>query len=230
MIRKIAGAAMLMMAVAGSAPAAIMVYETPAGATPAGQPVSARATITTGVNSISVLLENLLVNPTGVAQNLSGFAFSLSGGQTLATLTSSSGMERVVNSDRSFTDNGLVSTGWAIEAITGGIKLNVLGSGTGPAHTIIGDPAASGLYASSNGSIRGNGPHNPFLAGDVSFDLSVPGVTADTLLTGTSFFFNTSNGQFATGELKSSNVMIPEPGAAGALAVAGAAAVLRRRT
>ena len=106
-------------------------------------------------------------------------------------------------------------------------KLNVLGSGTGPAHTILGSPNEFGLYASANGSIRNNGPHNPFLANSATFDLTVSGMTEESVIGTGTFFFNTSNGNSVGGQ-RISTVMVPEPGVVGTLALAGAA-LLRRR-
>jgi hypothetical protein len=49
----------------------------------------------------------------------------------------------------------------------------------GPELTVIGGSGA-GSYANANGSINGNSPHNPFLAGPVTFTLSVAGVTSNS--------------------------------------------------
>jgi hypothetical protein len=73
------------------------------------------------------------------------------------------------------------------------LHLTVLGTAISPKHTIIGAPDASNLYSSANGSITG-GSHNPFLAGPVSFSLTVAGVTASTVITNAIFSFNTTAG------------------------------------
>lgn len=227
MVKTLTSAALLAMAVAGSSSAAIIVFETPNGATQSSLPVSARATFITGNNSLRITLENLLVNPTGVSQNLSGLSFTLDSGLTAATLSSSSGLERSVNQDRTFTDGGMVSTGWAVGLEGAAIKLNVLGSGTGPAHTILGSPNDLGLYSNANGSIRNNGPHNPFLANSATFDLAISGLTEASIVNAGTFFFNTTNGNSTTAQ-RISTTVVPEPAALSALALAGAA-LLRRK-
>src|SRR4030095_5831661 len=49
----------------------------------------------------------------------------------------------------------------------------------GPELTVIGG-TGSGSYANANASINNNAPHNPFLAGPVTFTLSVAGVTSNS--------------------------------------------------
>jgi hypothetical protein len=75
----------------------------------------------------------------------------------------------------------------------------------GPAHLIIGPPGA-GTYASSNGSIHGNGPHNPFLNQTATFTITGSGITADTTITSAKFAFGTTDGALlVTGQA------VPEP-------------------
>ncbi len=189
-----------------NANATTITFSTPLGATESGgNPVSSLATFVTGAGTIDITLANTLNDPTAIAQNLSDLAFLLSTGQTAGTLTSSSGLERNVASNGTYTDGSLVSTGWALETITlpfSGLRLHVLGTLIGPAHTIIGGPAADNTYDSANSSIAGNDPHNPFLVGPVTFLLSVPGVTENTTVTGVFFSYGTTEGN---------NVRVPEP-------------------
>src|SRR5215831_8976119 len=65
-------------------------FLTPAGATTGGGPVDALAMITTGAGTVTITLTDLQANPTDVAQLISDFDFTLSGGQTTGTLGSSS--------------------------------------------------------------------------------------------------------------------------------------------
>ena len=160
-----------------------------------GGPVSSEAVFSTGLNTIDITLTNTLVDPTDVAQNLSDLAFYFAlatGAAPTGSSLTSSGLERNVNSDGTYTTgSNPVETGWSLTSISGGLYLNVLGA-VGPEHTIIGAPAiASGEYDAANHSIAGNDPHNPFLAGPVTFLIAAPGVTADTAITGVVFSYGT---------------------------------------
>ena len=178
--------------------AASTIVTIPTGTILSGGPVSAQATFSIFDDFIQIVLENLQVNPKDVAQNLSDLAFAFSTGQTSGTLESSSGMERTVNSNKTYTDGPTVDTGWALETFTladgPGLRLYLLGTSTAPTHTIIGPSDSGGIYSNANGSIKGNRPHNPFLAGPVTFDISVPGLHADAQITAVEFSFGTSEG------------------------------------
>ena len=51
------------------------------------------------------------------------------------------------------------------------------------------------------GSVDGNGPHDPFVTGSATFLLLIPGVTADTTVTGATFRFGTdANAGFEDGD------------------------------
>ncbi len=191
-----------------NAGATTITFTTPVGATESGgNPVSSLATFITGAGTIDITLTNTLSNPRTVAQNLSDLGFMLSTGQTSGTLTSSQGLERSIASNGTYSDGSIVSTGWALESITSpfsGLRLHVLGTLIGPEHTIIGSPDGDNEYDDANRSIAGNGPHNPFLAGPVTFSLSIPGVTENSTITGVFFSYGTEEGN---------NVRVPEPAA-----------------
>jgi hypothetical protein len=201
-IRSLTGAAMGMLLAlqAATSQAATVTYTTLAGGTQEGQPVSAAATFTTGAGTVQISLTNLLANPTGVIQNISDLLFTLSTGQDSGTLTSSSGTSIMID------DNGVVtgstavsSTDWTLTTQGSSLYLDVLGPPDGPAQTIIGQPGPGGVYTNANGSIAGNGPHNPFLQGTVHFTLAVAGVTAATTVTGATFSFGTAAGNDTPG-------------------------------
>ena len=63
---------------------------------------------------------------------------------------------------------------------------------------LIGGPGASLHYTSANGSIAGNGPRNPFLAGIATFTLNITGVTT-TSVSGVNFSFGTAAGDNVPG-------------------------------
>jgi len=99
-----------------------------------------------------------------------------------------------------FTPGGtLTSGGWNLEFVGGAIHLNDLGVAGQPAQTILGHAGPGGVYTNANGSIAGNGPHNPFLVGDVTFNLGIAGLAADTQVSDVVFSFGTVAGNNVAG-------------------------------
>ncbi len=180
---------------AATANANTITFDTGAGSLN-GLPVDAEAVFTTGQDTLSITLRNLINDPKSVIQNLSGIRFTFDGAGTLTpgSLVSSSGRERTINADRTFTDGSAVTTGWEFSSSL--LELTMLGASIAPKHTIIGGPVIggpnAGLYESANSSELGG--HNPFLAGDVTFTLAIPGLAADSVVSGAIFMFNTSPG------------------------------------
>ena len=213
-------------------------FTTPSGSTQGGQPVNAQAVFTTGLNSVTIDLSNLLTaaQMVTVAQNLSDLSFTLSG-------TFASGL--VNNTNRSYSGTlidvgalGAVSAGsgsfngWDFSNSGSTFLLEDLGSLAGPAQTILGGTAGSfTAYSNANGSIVNNDPHNPFLQGIAHFTLGIAGVTAGTNVTAATFSFNTTLGNNIDGVGGSRPAAVPEPATylmlgGGLLAIA---ALTRRR-
>jgi hypothetical protein len=194
--------------IAGAMTLAAQNCSTVAGATVPDGTVSANATFTVGNGFVTVTLSNGLADPTSAGQLLSGLAFTLSSGLTTGTLGSTSANLRTVARGGSFTDLGPASTGWALnDNFNGGFLLCVLCTdlgGTGPKHLLIGDPASSGTYASANGSIAGNKPHNPFTQGQATFLINVTGATSSDSVNGATFFFSTQEGVSVPGSCSGS--------------------------
>jgi hypothetical protein len=168
------------------------------GATVNGLAVAASANFTVGDGTISVSISNGQADPRSAAQLLNSVSFTISSGETSGSLGPNSANIRQVNKGGSFTDFGPNTTGWALASnIGGGLQLcdlcTDLGA-SGPSRLLIGDPAASGTYSLANASIDGNGPHNPFTSGPATFLIYVPGLTAGSTITGTTFFFSTATG------------------------------------
>jgi hypothetical protein len=200
-----------LIALCVAANADMITYVTPVGSTTSGGLVDASATFVTSAGMLSITLTDLQANPTDVAQVISDLDFVLSNGATTGTLSSSSGQEITVNADGTFTLGATVATGWDLNTFGAGLQLDVLGSPTAPSHLIIGPPDGGGAYSNGNGSIDGNGPHNPFLNQSATFTLDIAGVTADTTVTGATFSFGTTTGIDVPGTPQGGPAPVPEP-------------------
>ena len=195
--------------------AGMITYVTPPGATVGAGPVDASATFTTSANTLTIGLNDLLANPTDIGQLLSDLSFTLGNGGSLtgATETAASSAEITVAGNGSFTGptpiSGVAVVGWpfAVNSATAGTLDVLVGPGhAGPAHLIIGPPGAGGTYSAANGSIAGNGPHNPFLSESATFTITGTGITADTTITSATFSFGTTSGINVDGV-----TAVPEP-------------------
>lgn len=73
---------------------------------------------------------------------------------------------------------------WILAGVLVGASVGFLAGLAAPvgAGTITFDTAAGASYGNANGSIAGNGPDKPFLAGDVTFTHFVAGVTAASFI------------------------------------------------
>ena len=200
-----------MLFAACAAQATTITYVTPAGATTSGGPVNASATFVTSADTVTLTLTNLQANPKEVAQLISDIYFTLSTGQTSGTLSSSSGQEITVAGGRHLCHgfHGGYGLGHGRRhAAPDGPRLQRAGT------LIIGPPDGSDVYSNANGSIAGNGPHNPFLNQTATFTMNVIGVTADSWVNGAIFSFGTEAGITVTGECTRDcgTTNVPEPG------------------
>ena len=214
-------AILTLVAMTTPAPAAFIEFHTPGLASIQDLPVSASVSFTTQLDTITVVLTNHQADPKAVAQSLSSLMFTISTGQSSATLTGSVATPRLIAGDDSYSDGTPGDTGWQLREAAGGqLDLFVLDTPVGPAHTIIGPPNGSYVYQNANGSIAGNGPHNPFLAEIAEFELLVPGVTEASTITSVTFGFNTGPGDTIT---------VPEPTTVSLLCTVAAVGELWRR-
>jgi hypothetical protein len=212
----------LVLGLAISAPATTISFST-ANSTVGGKPVDAQVTFVTTTNEILVTLENLQTKISDIAQVISGVSFELSNNKTSTTLGSSSGVERTVNSNRTFTDGLSVPTGWQI--LLDGTSMQLMLPDGMDTHSIIG-PASGTKYSNANSSIAGSSDANPFLAGPVTFAIPVNGVTSSTTVDWATFHF----GICAT-YVQACNTFVPEPGSmtlVGMAIVCGAVAGRRK--
>ena len=142
----------------------------------------------TSLGTITVTLNNLIVDPTAVIQNISGISFNVSNGSTSGASTANSGNLVDINSSGVIDSGPTASTlsGWGLSQSGLNLYLSSL-----PGTTIIGAPGAGGTYDQANGSIAGNGPHNPFVYLTATFTITDAGVNADTLFSGVTLYFGT---------------------------------------
>jgi hypothetical protein len=168
----------------------------------------------------------LQANPGDVAQLISDLDFVLSNGATTGTLASSLGQPITVFMNGAWGLGSTGSTGWGLNNnVSGGLQLDALGF-IGPAGLIIGPPGSGLTYSNANASIRGNGPHNPFLDQTATFVVDVAGVTAATEITSATFSFGTTAGIDVPG---TPGTTVPEPGTSLLLGLGLAAMLLVAR-
>lgn len=175
-------------------------FVTPTGSTDTtGDSVSASVDFSLG--SCSAGSCSLTITPTdtqsgvtNAGQLLTDVFFTLSAG-TPTSLASQTGDEITIASGGGSTNDGSSTLGWGFGAATiaghSGYEICVIcqGSVTGsatPSEGIIG-PSPNG-----NGSIDGNGPHNPFVNGTATFTLT--GIPVGTTISNVSFSFGTTAG------------------------------------
>jgi len=173
------------------ASAALALSALPASATPISG-VGFSGSITAGNGTVTITISDTVAQASvsSVIQNISGIYFTMSGyaggAVSLQSMLSTNSTFIAPNASNVPTGTlaGAVSSGWATGHNGNSLVVCVIcagGYGTGatavPAETIIGG-SGSGAYPSAGGSINGNGPHNPFLVGPVTFTLNVAGVTA----------------------------------------------------
>jgi hypothetical protein len=203
------------------------------GVSSGGETQIASATFVTGAGTIAVTLRDLISDPRTIGQNLSGVAFALSNGVSNGSLTSS-GIELRVNSNGTYSTGAAVPTGWVLTSSGSSLFLEGLGAGTeAPTHTIIGTSNNGtyfgGTYSNANASIKGNGPHNPFLESGATFNLAVSGVTAANTVTSATFSFGTAAGDTLPGTDPVPGTTVPEASVTALVLLAGLLAGLSYR-
>jgi hypothetical protein len=212
-LRSLAFAAITVVAFSSAAAASSITYVTPTGADAGGGPVDASAKFVTGAGTITITLTNLEANPTSVAQNISDLLFTLSNGTTTsASLTSATGQAVTIDGSGNATTGATGAIGWVLDSSPAGtIHIDGLGAANTPADTIVGPGGPGGVYTNANGSIAGNGPHNPFVNQVATFVLSVPLVNSDTTITSATFSFGTTSGNNVTGCAVGAAACAPPP-------------------
>jgi PEP-CTERM motif len=169
----------------------------------AGDPLAITATFATTAGQLTITVRNELGEglhglQTSSNQALSDIFFTLSNLQSTGTLSSSSGTERSIFANTTFTfpDGPQMSTDWALQQnVNGGLLLCVLCTGTSH-HTIIGGPDPQDLLHYSNADNTLTDPANsPYLTGTVTFTISgIPNFSSSVYVDGVTFSFGTTEG------------------------------------
>jgi hypothetical protein len=196
------------------------------GTGPSGDAVSATADFTLGAGTATIKLTNTTATTHDAGDLLTGIDFSL-GGLTPTLTSNKTGIELTVTGSGSFSDTGSAQTisSWSLASNGGGsFQLNF---SPGPDDAIIGPPS-SGNYSGANASIKGNGPHNPFIAEMGTFVLTNPNFTANTTVAVTKFYYGTDITE-ATGKITVGTPPSPEPSTLVLTLLAGLSLVVVRR-
>ena len=201
-IKAVARVALLLLTgilfLAPTAAALQLTYTTPTGATVAGHPVSILGTFSTTGGILTIDVRNQLGDPlhgfqTSESQSLSDIFFTLSNSKSTGSLSSSTGVERSILSDTTFTpfpDGQPVSTGWALQQnVSGGYRLCVLCTAISPKHTIIG--GADGFHYTGADATLTDGSNSPFLTGVVEFKINIPDLSDQVYVDSVTFSFGT---------------------------------------
>lgn len=186
-----------MLVVAQSASATVIEFE--ATGSSGGNPVDATATITTGANSLTVVLTNLEADPTSIGQSISGLLLAFSSTPSSAALSGTPSGELVdLVGGVAVPVSGSI-TRWSAALSGGKVNLTALGGGQ-PNQLIVGP----GPYPNGTG---GFGPHQPQVLETATFSLTVNGISSTTNVTSANFAFGTKPEATIFGKV----VRTPEP-------------------
>jgi hypothetical protein len=208
-------------------------------------PVSASVQFTLGNGKVEIIVTNLLANPKSDGQLVSGIDFTISGATGAGSLKDASGLISFIGSSKTgggrytagvlqdLTVSSPSGNGSSVWGLVAAGELTTL-TARKPEYLIIGpddhggfDPTA-GLYSNSNSSIY---QHDPVVLGSATFDLAIPGITADSTISGVQVEFGTSGVTLGFSEVVLDPHSVPEPSsfALGSLGAVGLILYYRRR-
>jgi hypothetical protein len=189
----------------------------------AGDPISALAVITLSAGGLSLDLENLQLNPKDAGQVISAINITLNGATISASFNGAQPETLVsIAGNKTFATSSGTLAGWSSSHAGSVVSLT-----TSNTDTIIGGPGGL-TYSNANGSIAGNGPHNPFIFEDGLFNLLVGGVTANSIVSGVTINFGTAT-DLVTAQLQPTPVPAALPLFAGGLGLMGFLARRKKR-
>lgn len=213
----ISGLSMLIvMPAANRAYAVPITYNFSGSGTVGGETASATASFVVNGDSIVLTLVNGVDGPNSVKSALVGISFNVGSGTSLTgldgsarliTIASGGGFIDIGGSSAVDPTSNWLADGSALQGNTDTFAISVLGSGN-PNESLLG----FGPYP--NGSIGGNGPHNPFAQKTLTLDFTITGLNSGGI-TGTNFYFNTDGTQVTGGGGcvgDCTTTSVPEPG------------------
>jgi hypothetical protein len=190
----------------GSAQALSVSYATAANTIPA----SATASFSSSAGGLALTLTNTFASSIGsVGQVLTGISFDVAGLSSSGTASYVSGTLIEVANGGGVSAASESELAWNVDhPASSTLYLSVFGGGQ-PDYGLLNQQLD---YASANGSIAGNSPHNPFYQGTVSFALaSLAGVSADSGISNVQFHFGTAQDSgFVSGDC-TAGCSIPSP-------------------
>ncbi len=135
---------------------------------------TAKVNATFNTNSLTLVINGVVADINDVGQAVSGVDFSIVGGLT-GTLASTSGQLINVVGGGVYS-NTAGNPDWFQDSPSD-FETTALGS-SNPDHVLIGAPNGSNVYGNANGSIRNNGPHNPFVKEQITLVYNISGLTS----------------------------------------------------
>jgi hypothetical protein len=155
-------------------------------------PLSGSAAITPGNGTLTVVLKDLLADPTSPGQLLSSIEITLNGSAGTVTNLTQSG--QLIDINNKVPSNVVGNpTHWGTGTSGSVITLETAGpfaQGGAPINMIIGPPAGNGNYTNSNGGLN-NGNFDPYIQNTGTFVLADSSITSFTTIASVSLDFGT---------------------------------------
>lgn len=172
-------------------------------------PVTARVTTTFGLNSLTIVLDQLVANPTSVIQGVAAIDFDVTGGLN-GTLTGVSGQLITIGSDKSFANLSGIPN-WQKQSANDFLTTTLVGNNK---NVLIGAPGGS-TYANANGSIAGNNGHPAWVSQSLTLTYAIQGVNSSSGISNLRLGFGTVPAWVSPDPGEGTNSAVPEPATCG---------------